>query len=726
VTCGDGVFVPSSAGARVTRLPDKPVLGRKARARRVAELRAEVGRNEAELLELAARRRQLAGAVETVDRVRAAGLLYERADPTAELDEARGALERTLRQARQLQKKLRDVDGRVERTADHRRALAALLPDADLLDPPDYAVATAELEGRLAEARAARRWLRTHAGALATVRDGLDILRAVPPTVDEVAAMAAELQRCRVERDALALGLSALRDLESNPAALGWHDAPSALASQKALRPALDEQVRRADAELAAAQSADEAARTAYETASAAALAADGRCTAVDEALARDAEELAAVAVDDASTEALAAVRSALDDLNGRVAALDGEERAAQAAVAEAGFRLQGARDRVVELRRARDDEERQLLPLNDRWQRFQTEAAAAGVLASALLPAVVERARTQGSINLFVEARSSAGLLAERLVHADGGADLGRAIETALRTDSQDVALDYLRTWLDAREWLRCRVPHQVAEVDSPLEALARVRDHLARLQESLARHEGNLRGQSEDVARNIETHRRKARREIERLNEGLRNVRFGSIVGVKIKVHHVEQLDRILQALREGDTQGLLFQTAMPVEEAMASLFKRYAGGTTGGQRLLDYREYLELQVQVKRQAGTDWETANPTRMSTGEAIGVGAAIMMVVLTSWELHANLLRTRRSSGTLRLLFLDEANRLSQDNLVVLFELCQNLDLQLIIAAPEVARAEGNTTYHLVRQVDEGGREIVRVTGRRTLRTDAA
>jgi chromosome condensin MukBEF ATPase and DNA-binding subunit MukB len=46
-----------------------------------------------------------------------------------------------------------------------------------------------------------------------------------------------------------------------------------------------------------------------------------------------------------------------------------------------------------------------------------------------------------------------------------------------------------------------------------------------------------------------------------------------------------------------------------------------------------------------------------------------------MMVVLTAWERAANLFRAKRSLGTLRLLFLDEANRLSQDNLQMLFEL---------------------------------------------------
>ena len=92
-----------------------------------------------------------------------------------------------------------------------------------------------------------------------------------------------------------------------------------------------------------------------------------------------------------------------------------------------------------------------------------------------------------------------------------------------------------------------------------------------------------------------------------------------------------------------------------------------------------------------------------------------------MMVILTEWERDANLLRARERRQSLRFLFLDEANRLSHDNLGVLFGLCQNLGLQLMIAAPEVAQAEGNTTYRLVRRVDEQGREEVIVTGRRAV-----
>ncbi|MET0412147.1 MAG: SbcC/MukB-like Walker B domain-containing protein, partial [Polyangiaceae bacterium] len=149
-------------------------------------------------------------------------------------------------------------------------------------------------------------------------------------------------------------------------------------------------------------------------------------------------------------------------------------------------------------------------------------------------------------------------------------------------------------------------------------------------------------------------------------------------------------------------------------------------HAGGRTGGQKLIDYREYLDLSVRIRRRNNDSWERVNPSQVSTGEAIGIGAALMMVILSEWERDDQLLRQKKSFGSLRFLFLDEANRLSQDNLGVLFDLCGVLDLQLLIAAPEVARAQGNTTYRLVRRVSDDGREEVLVTGRRATLPESA
>jgi chromosome partition protein MukB len=325
-----------------------------------------------------------------------------------------------------------------------------------------------------------------------------------------------------------------------------------------------------------------------------------------------------------------------------------------------------------------------------------------------------------RGSANLWQEALRQRTKLVERVSVASAGQELlARAEKEQTGTDLESVDV-YLELWLAVRDWLRRRLPAQVAEVDDPREALLRLRDQLTGLEERLARQEDYLRGTSEDVARGIDVQIRKARGQVNRLNQNLGGVSFGSIEGIRVKVQLVGRVEQVLRALREGAVQGLLFQEDMPIEEALDEIFRRYGGGRTGGQRLLDYREYVHLQVEVRRTAGSDWEVANPTRLSTGEAIGVGAALMMVVLTEWERDANLLRGKRANGSLRFLFLDEANRLSHDNLGVLFDLCQTLDLQLLIAAPEVARAEGNTTYRLVRRVDADGREEVLVSGRRT------
>ena len=721
----DAVFVESDAGSRLTTLSEHPTLGRKARAQRVAALRRDIAAVEREVDGLRTEERRVRDGLAAVTRLMGDVALLERPDPTPDLRAAQAELAAAAEATRRRAAEVERLGAVADALATRRSGIQGLLGDAHLLDLPDQAEVHRAFEQRLADARAARAHLERCAEARSVVEDGLDVLRTPPPAEDEMAALRTRLDDARTGRDALAEPLDALRYVEANAQALAWSDAPVALRERQALRPALEEQLRVAKEALGAAQREQDTAEATFEGASEAARSADAELKELDAALGRDREELADTGVDDASDDALASAELASSTLREQAAAFDFHERALGSEVVEARVRHETEASRVEGLRSTLSDEEGQWRPHAERWERLQGEARDAGVLDSAMSAAHLEKTRGAGSVNLYPAARSKGELLVERLAHADGGAERAQAVRQVLASATQESGLAYLRAWLDAREWLRQRVPPQIAEVDDPLETLARVRDHLDRLRERLGQQEQNLRGQSEDVARNIETQRRKARREVGRLNRDLRDVRFGSIHGVRIQVQAVESRERVLRALREGEAQQLLFQSEMPIEDAMAELFKRYGGGQTGGQRLLDYREYLELQVEVVRQASRDWEQANPTRMSTGEAIGVGAAIMMVVLTAWERHANLLRAKRSAGTLRFLFLDEANRLSQDNLGVLFELCESLELQLLIAAPEVAQAQGNTTYHLVRQVDEEGREVVRVAGRRTPRTEA-
>ncbi|MCA9561560.1 MAG: chromosome partition protein MukB, partial [Myxococcales bacterium] len=299
---------------------------------------------------------------------------------------------------------------------------------------------------------------------------------------------------------------------------------------------------------------------------------------------------------------------------------------------------------------------------------------------------------------------------LVERLRRARDAAQVAAAVEAHPPEPEGD-----LEAWRLTREWLRRCLPARLADTPDPRLGLERLSEHLTALEGRLHHQEQVLAGSAADVAHYVRQLRRRARRQVDRLNELLAPIAFGSIAGVRLQMTDVEQMEALLDGLSD---QADLFKPGLPIDEALDRLFQR-VGGTPGSARLLDYREYFDLQVHVQRQSDPTWRLANPTRMSTGEAIGVGAALMMVVLHAWEAQNRLSRKQSDLNTLRLLFLDEANRLSADNLGVLIDLCRTLELQLLIAAPRVDEAAGNTTYRLARVTTPDGREEVRLTGRR-------
>ncbi len=151
------------------------------------------------------------------------------------------------------------------------------------------------------------------------------------------------------------------------------------------------------------------------------------------------------------------------------------------------------------------------------------------------------------------------------------------------------------------------------------------------------------------------------------------------------------------LLDVLSEQHEQhrDLFNSNRLTFSEALAKLYQRLNPQIDMGQRtpqtigeeLLDYRNYLEMEVEVNR--GSDgWLRAESGALSTGEAIGTGMSILVMVVQSWEDEARRLRGKDISPC-RLLFLDEAARLDARSIATLFELCERLDMQLIIAAPE-------------------------------------
>lgn len=716
---GLDVLVPGVAGTRLTRLPTQPTLGRRARERKIAELRRQETEIKHQIESLHAALRDTQSVLTAADHLLAEVDLLEAGDPSVPLQQAN----EQLRQAQEAQSRHRvDMDAaqsEISTLSSRQKLLRDLIQIAWLLDEPDQAAKLDQMLQSLAAAKAAALEIQRVAQDRALVEQRIDVLRTPPLSEAQVDELRKHHQDLERRLDALQLAIQATQYVQEHLSALDWIDAQAALDKQTALVPALEAQLNQAKTALDSATQALKAAESQWAVAVGAFNEADADLVLKEKMLLQDQDQWKQLGVDDARDEAVRTAETELRTADLEEKTLADQERQKGEELATLGERARRIAKDLSEKVAARDEARGMWKPAQERWDQLQKSAQDHGVLASTLTPRFVEAMTGRGSPNLQIKGHEAATALKERLQHAQDSQQVLESINKLLGPQDRSGEV-YLSAWLQVRDWLRRRIPAQIAEVDEPLEALSRLRDNLKGLETRLEKQEGDLRGESEDVAKNIEIHVHRAQRQVNRLSDDLKLVRFGSIHGIRLRLERVPHMDNVLQALRDREAQSLLFSPDITIEEALDKLFQRHAGRTTG-QRLLDYREYVAPKVMVLRQAATEWEEANPMRMSTGEAIGVGAALMMVVLTAWERDANLLRPRRSQGTLRLLFLDEANRLSQDNLGVLFDLCQNLDLQLMIAAPEVAKSEGNTTYRLVRRVNASGQEEVIVTGRRVI-----
>jgi chromosome partition protein MukB len=712
------VIVEHAAGLRITRCPERPTLGRRARLDKAQALRKEADALASELEAVERRGRRLDAVLrELGPLVDDSSSLGQGEVPESVLDLQR-ELQRIALAIETQERELRDQGGQVAELVPRVASLRELLPEAHLLGTRNYADEHENALDLLERARAAEQELARVASARSVLQNLLQALRC-PPSLES----STELPRLDEERDRWFRIQEALEEAARSADALECVDPEQALADGARLVPVLEQQheearraLEAAEALLGEAEAHREAATLEWQAAEGERVALAAQCARVESELGLAgggrAPDLLAQAHDHATRELEAAAQEA-----------EREERELATALALSNQRRRELEQRCEQATRTLSEALARSEPSAEAVRVVRDRLKLDGFPASTAL--LFDAAGDRTHEKLWADAGSRAEIIGERLRTARGGAELASELADVPH-EQRCRALFYLVVWAKTRSWLASRVPAQVAAVDDPLEALERLRDHLAALEKRLERQEADLRGTSEDIARSIEVQLRRAGSQVRRLNQGLEAISFGSIRGIRVRMQRIERMSQVLAGLREGEAQELLFQSSLPIEEALDEVFRRYGGGRSGGQRLLDYREYVDLAVEILRQTSEEWEPANPTRLSTGEAIGVGAALMMVVLTEWERDANLLRGKREHGSLRFLFLDEANRLSPDNLGVLFNLCQSLDLQLLIAAPEVARAEGNTTYRLVRSVSADGREEVIVSGRRSVMPSSA
>ena len=132
------------------------------------------------------------------------------------------------------------------------------------------------------------------------------------------------------------------------------------------------------------------------------------------------------------------------------------------------------AQERLIAADEKLTSERREAEPATRRWSELHDRAQRHGLIGNLLGNDPDGPGGIRGHVNLVQIATARRDVLLERLHNARGGDALLSELEL-VRSPSADAAFadPILELWLAVRDWLRHRLPAQVAEVDDPREAL-------------------------------------------------------------------------------------------------------------------------------------------------------------------------------------------------------------------------------------------------------------
>ncbi|TVQ88191.1 MAG: chromosome partition protein MukB [Chromatiaceae bacterium] len=719
-TIGDSELVAGAHAWRLSRRPARPVVGRAAREQEIERLRTQARGLEQARDRARREREQLRTHQERLNRLRGMARWLGTPSPRGALDAERRDRDQRQRQLRIDEAALARLGADLETCVALCQTLDACLLDAALLDQEDWGATLRRLRRERDEIKLDRARLERAQPDLARLREGFLDLQQTPPDDAFLDGLRRRRDMASAVLDYWRRGRELLQDLDRHRPHFAYADQVPLLEAQQgalaALRTRLDDMGSLIDA----LQRDEERCRAQLDEAGGRWSDADAALKGTDARIG-DLQGQLAETGEDGSEETLAEARRLHAATQEATARADQEERTLGKALALAENEVKHARDAAA---RARAERRKTLLELRPNWRnwlRLRGQARCLGLLQR--LQAGAERYQGMGPPTVVSQASELRGRLEGVLRQADGGPALLERLGARQDPASGEAtaALRDLRHWLLVRGFLEQSIPRDIVQSDDPEEALVQIGAQLRVLRERLDDQERALRQSTEEIANSVRTRIRQEEARIRTLNRGLARVRFGSIRGVRIHMEQKRIMARLLDAMR---TQPDLFEQDASLEDVMARVYVHIGGGQVKGEQLLDYRQYLDLTVQVQRLGGDLWTEARAGALSTGESIGVGAAVLVVILDAWEQQAALLKGRKAGQALRFLFLDEANRLSPDSLDTLTEFCQQMQVQLLAAAPAADRARRGHIYRLARRSTEDGREEVIVRGRR-MREDA-
>ena len=702
---------------RLSRHPERPAVGRAAREVEIQRLKAYAESLTAEIETARSEEARLLEGIEKIGLLKRHYRFLGEPDPGEEIAALQERLREIEAEILPAKKRVDEIASLARQRGELSSDLAKILPDAQLLDEEDWLEKSMELKARLKQAQTAKARMESVRKPVERVRAGMYDLENPPPGPQTVSERKEELAKAEGVLEYWSRGRDLLTTLIDRIPHLRFQDQEKVLDEHQSAFEELKNQKKVLDGELEVARRGLAQADREYNLAREEFNSADAKAKGLFEKLQNLQDDLLSSG-QDGSAQSLEEAETFREEAAKEFKAAQKTEREIGNDLIRAEKDMEIAAGGVSGARGKRKKCLRDLLPQWRAWMNLRRGIRREGLLDRLMEPAVVSSYGQKAAPRAFEDASRRQGELKNILKTIPEAEELRQELERLFESRDTDLGRAFLNleAWLMIRQFLERSTPRDIAQADDPEIAVKQIGGYLIRLRERLDDQQRQLRQRSDAVANSIRNRIRIEERQVQQLNRRLEAVSFGTIAGIRIYLDRVESMQRLLSGLQ---VQKELFNSHISLEEAMSELYRQVGGGQIRGDQLLDYREYVRMSVEVRRFGSDKWIRASSNTLSTGESIGVGAAVLMVILDAWEHQAVLFRGKRDVGSVRFLFLDEAARLSPKSFDTLGEFCERMDLQLLVAAPSADRARRGTAYRLVRRIDEKGAEEVVVRGRR-------
>lgn len=721
---GQSVIAKMDKITRVTRLSDHPVVGREARKRLLRELRDNRDKSFGELQAINDQVESLGKQSHSLTQLSKGIDVLSGQDPhykvriiSEQIQVAKGEIENKALELDSLEKR---KSGPITRVT----ILAGCLPYAYLIDDEDYLVKQAAFEKEIADCSNSKKQWIDNRPKVETLRDNMQKLRVVPPTKNELVLLQSELEEKKTRWNYWHNAVNLLGQLidkipdfrfkQSFEQKQSMIDPAEELRSQQSQLLILQNEIT---AQIEEIREVELSVKTHFNEVSASQI----RKQKDIEACLKTLRELDVDASDDSLSKAIEARSTSKACFD----ALTGKKNKLEASIEFLGQELIAKKKIKKEIwGKVYEKKLKQYRPAEQAYNKA-TAAFSAERTLSALLLSMMDNDEYENENAAFEKAGEQRGCLKNYFEETTVDMDVqARVVEiqhklnalprTRVCEESDRILHAYLELWSEIVGYISQILPRDHIHTDNPEVAVEQMRERYESLKNLLAQQELDFQVDARHVATSIRAKIRTEASKIRKFNMLLDGMAFGNIQSIKIDFKEHENMTQILDTMQNIE-QWNLFAKEESLAETMNKIY-RQKGGRAYGEDLLDYKKYISLTVKIMRKSSNTWEASF---LSTGEAIGTGAAILMVILMVWERTASFFRDRDAERSMRFLFIDEATRLDKESIGTLLDFCKKLEIQLLLAGPrfELEECGRGITYRLVRENYENSERVL-ISGR--------